>query len=146
MASQSMTLKNLQKQAGGHTEKPKMLTMADFLSKEAMQEHMETVRVSRKSQRKTFDSVDAFCAEIIARFGFETYEKWNNGEISTDKVSRLLAAERSREYAKLTQLEAVILASVSSAVRRYKGEPKPRGLENANRIIKENYKIIKGIM
>lgn len=142
--NQDMTLKNLQKRAEGHTSEPKVFTMADFLSKEAMQEHMRAVQTSHITKKKTFDEVDALCAEIMARFGYTTYEKWNNGEISTDKIMRLLAAERSREYAKITQLEAVIVSSVASTIRRYKGEPKPRGLENANRIIRENFKIIKG--
>lgn len=144
MNEQGMTLKTLQRQAEGYAKKPKVFTMADFLSKEAVQEHMKAVQSSHVVKKKAFDEVDALCAEIMARFGYITYEKWNNGEISTEKMMRLLAAERSREYAKLTQLEMVITSSVASAVRRYRGEPKPKGLENANKIIRENFKIIKG--
>lgn len=146
MNEQGTTLKTLQRQAEGYAKKPKVFTMADFLSKEEMREHMEAVQNAQKSRKRTFSDVDALCAEIMARFGYAAYEKWSNGEIPTEKMMRLLAAERSREYAKLTQLETVIVASVASTVRRYKGEPKPRGLENANRIIKDNIKIIKGVI
>ncbi len=139
-----MTLSQLKQKAEGHAQKKRVLTIADFLPQAEVEAQRRAAAAHEQRAKSSFDEVDAFCAEIIARFGYETYAKWNYGEISTDKMRRFLEAERSREYTALTQLEMVILSAVSATVHRFKGQPKPKGLGNAAKLIKENFKIIRG--
>lgn len=52
---------------------------------------------SRRKKREKFGKTDAYVAEIIARFGYETYKARNADEIDDAKMIRLIEAERARE-------------------------------------------------
>lgn len=140
MRKSDLTLNNVVKRAksGGSYQ------ISDFMTSEEKRELRRSNFEGRKVKRK-FDEIDAFVAEIIARFGYETYRAWNDGKISTDRISKLLLAERARERSYRLNLEAIIMATVSSCVKRSKKDPKmPRGLKLAHKIFKEETKLAKG--
>lgn len=87
--------------------------ISDFLTEDEKKTLREANSKGAPSKR-LFDDVDAFCAEMVARFGYEVYEKWNSGLISDEKISRWLMAERARERGRLTNLEGIIIATVGS--------------------------------
>lgn len=119
------------------------VTLTDLVGKEKARELATQNRV-RAKKRKLFSQTDAHCAEILARFGWEAYQAWNNEKISPERMTAMLNAERAREARQQTHLEMVLVAAVSATVKRYKGEKKPKGLDQANQLIKQNLEIIKG--
>lgn len=139
MRKSDLTLNNVVKRAksGGSYQ------ISDFMTSEEKRELRRSNFEGKKVKRK-FDEIDAFVAEIIARFGYDAYRAWNAGEIRTEHISRLLLAERARERGLALNLETIIVATVSSAVKRRRGEPMPKGLKLANKIIKEEIKLAKG--
>ena len=121
-------------------EPPKAMGVKDFVSKEEIQELHDRHFEQRANQRKLFDDIDSLVGEIIGRFGWETYQKWNEGEIDSDWMARILNAERAREKAALAEVESVVYASVVSTLSKH-----PRKtLENVKKILEQNNKIIKG--
>lgn len=116
---------------------------SDFLTKEE-QDELRAVNARGKKSKRKFDDVDAFVAEIIARFGYEAYKAWGRGEITTTKMMRLVSAERARERQNMIPLYNIILATVTSCIRVGKGEKKPKGPKQAVNIIKREIKIAKG--
>lgn len=98
----------------------------------------------KKQAERLFDEIDALGAEIIARFGWETYQQWNYGKIPHKTVMRWINAERAREAAIQADLEAVIAAVVTSCIRRSKKDPEPKGPKIAQKIISQHAKIAKG--
>lgn len=136
------TLKNVREKS--EKLKPvKTFRASDFLTKEQIEE-VKTNNLKGKARRKKFDNVDAFVAEIIARFGYDTYLAWRAGNIPSDKMQRLIYAERAREKDAQVTLYSVILSTVSSCVRVGKGEQKPKGLRQAANLIKRELKLAKG--
>lgn len=116
---------------------------SDFLTKEEQQELRQANLRGRRGKRK-FDAVDAYAAEIIARFGYDTYKAWNEGELDAEKMYRMVLAERAREKALILPLESIIVTMVRDCIRRGKKDKKPKGPKEAARIIKQELKVIRG--
>lgn len=136
------TLKNVREKS--EKLKPvKTFRASDFLTKEQIEE-VRTNNLKGRARHKKFDNVDSLVAEIMARFGYDAYLAWKAGNIPSDKMMRLLYAERAREKDSQVTLYSVILSTVSSCVRVQKGEQKPKGLRQAANLIKRELKMAKG--
>lgn len=116
---------------------------SDFLTNDEMTELQLNNIVGRKNKRK-FDDVDAKVAQIIARFGYQVYELWNAGRIDDKEMDKWLIAETARERSILINLELVIASAISALVKIEKGQPRPKGVKNAVKIIKKELEIAKG--
>lgn len=140
MTAPELTLNELRKS-------PKLLAgaprVSDFLTKKQKAARAARKQTKRHAKR-SFDDVDAYVAEIIARFGYDTYEKWNAGEISDEKMSRLIAAERAREKAYLLPFETIVAQLIKDCIRRSKKERKPTGPKEAAKILKDEAKRARG--
>lgn len=121
----------------------KVSRVSDFVSKQEMDDLHRSNTRGRKSTRR-FNEVDAYIAEIIARFGYEAYHAWNEGDIDNRKMRRMIYAERAREKALLYPLESVITLLVRDCIKRTKKEPKAKGPKEVAKILKEELRAIKG--
>lgn len=139
MVKPGLTLADVKSQ--NLAQKEQVVRVSDLLSED---EQVELRKANSKSKKKLFDPVDALVAEIIARFGYDFYLKWNNGELDDAWVSRLLAAERARAEREAFGLKAIVYSMVSACVRVEKGQKKPKGPAQASKIIKNSIKTIKG--
>lgn len=140
MTAPELTLKEVRKSPKLATGAPRV---SDFLTKEQKEARAKRKQNSARSKRK-FDDVDAYIAEIIARFGYNTYEKWNTGEIPEEKMLKLILAERAREKAYLLPLETMICQLVKDCIRRSKKDKKPTGPKEAAKILKDEAKKARG--
>lgn len=124
------------------TAKVKNFRASDFLT----DEELERVRKSNiKGKKKTgVNEVDAYIAEILARFGYDTYVAWKFGEISEDNMLKFIEAERIRETKNRLKLEQILVASVSGANRRNKSGHAPRSLKMALKMLKNEENFTKG--
>lgn len=118
----------------------KTMGVRDFLTREEVEELHDRHFERSSARRKIFDQVDSLVGEIIGRFGWEVYEKWNEGEIDSDWLVRILNAERAREKAALTEIESVVYASIVATLAKNPKKP----LADVATILKNNEKIIKG--
>ena len=77
-------------------EKVRNFRASDFLT----QEQIEEVKESNLRGKKTtsFNEVDSYIAEIIARFGYDTYVAWKFGEIDEKSMMKYIEAELMRKY------------------------------------------------
>lgn len=116
---------------------------SDFLTKNEIDDLHESNARGGKI-RKPYDEVDAFEAEILARFGWETFQAYQTSEISLEQLARYLAAERAREVAEKYNLECIIVGAVAGANRPRKHGGTPAGLKRAIDIVKTEYKRAKG--
>lgn len=116
---------------------------SDFMTEEQKERIRQANFVGRTSERK-FDGTDAYCAEILARFGYEAYKAWDNGEIDEEFMARMIEAERARERAQRIPLEAIVVQMVGSCIKRNMGEPQPKGPKQAQKIMKAEIKAAKG--
>lgn len=121
----------------------KSFRASDLRTKEEQEAHIKK-RAARKPKRKKFNVVDAYIAEMTARFGYDFYKAWLHGEIDDDKVNRMLAAERAREKAYIIPLESIVAQLVKDCIRRNKKEKKPTGPKEAAKILKAEIKIAMG--
>lgn len=112
----------------------KSFQVSDFLSNEE-QEALRLAAYRGKKSKKQFDEIDALTAEITARFGYDVYKLWNNGEFDDVKMAHWLAAERAREYTHWAEISGVIYAMVGACVRVPKGKPKPKGPRAARKLV-----------
>ena len=122
--------------------KERVHRVSDFLTNE---EKNDLARANTKGKKKAYDKVDAYVAEIIARFGYDTYIAWQSGNIETRRMNRLLAAERVRERAKLLPLQAVIISAVAGAnhpADKYGHQPK--SLKKAYSILQKQQEMVGG--
>lgn len=117
---------------------------SDFLTEEEKQELRE-VNARGRNINRPFDEVDSFCAELMARFGWEAYKAWLDGEFNPEKAMRFVAAERARQKREMLPLEAIIVNSVAGANHPTKHKSAPKGLKQAQKIIKLEIKEAKGI-
>ena len=108
--------------------------ISDFLSSDE-QEALKLAVYRGKQRKRLFDEVDALTAEIAARFGYDVYMLWNNGDIDDDKMAKWLAAERAREYTHWNELASVVYAMVGACVRVEKGKPRPKGPKAARNLL-----------
>ncbi len=114
--------------------------LSDFVSEQELKELHENV-AKGSSKPKKFDMVDAYVAEIMARFGYEAYQAWNMGIIPDWRMRRLVEAERGREMRLINNLESVItLTGIAGATSKKAKEPIGRAIQQ----IKINEKITKG--
>lgn len=117
--------------------------VSDFLSGEQMSEiHANNAKVSEK--RTKFNQVDAFIAEILARFGWEVYQAWKSELISQEQIVRYIEAERARDARERLRLENLIVAAVAGANHPTKNGSAPKTLKAAFEILKNDSKEAKG--
>ena len=107
---------------------------SDFLSED---EQKEVRKNNAKGKKELFNVVDAYAAEILARFGYEAYMAWKAGEISNDKIQRFILAERARDAQFLFPLENIIIASMAGANNPTRGGHAPKSLQMAIKILKQ---------
>ena len=107
----------------------------DFISKEQRQE-LALAR-ERGKKKPAFGKVDAFTAEIVARFGFEVYKAWNRGEISPQKMNAWISAERVREKAVRLETLNILVAAVAGANNPDKNGHTPKSLKAATKNLKK---------
>lgn len=117
---------------------------SDFLTDEEKEELRE-VNFRGKKINRPFDEIDSFCAELLARFGWEAYQAWLDGRFEQKKAFRFIAAERARQKREMLPLEAIIITSVAGANHPTKNRSTPKGLKQAQKIIKSETKQAKGI-
>lgn len=116
---------------------------SDFLT-QADKQKLQQVNARGKRGRRPFDDVDAYAAEMIARFGYEFYERWNRGEIPQGKVDRLMAAERARERSQWLPLEGLLQALIQGGVPTYRTKRPPKIRKMISKIIKGEIKAARG--
>ena len=114
---------------------------SDFLTAEQIEEVKQS---NLKGKTKLFDEIDAYVAEILARFGYEAYVAWKNGEIDEKAMLRYIEAERAREARIRFALEAVIYSSMAGANNPTKSGFMPKSLKVAYNILKSEEKIAEG--
>lgn len=142
MRKDELTLANIKK-SPKLAQPEKAVRLSDLLSKEEIADS-KARKAKRKASEPMFDAVDSYVAEIIARFGYEVYEKWNREEISTVTINKWLEAERAREKRAVYSLEALIVSAVSGANNPAKGNKTPKTLKLAYKILKEEQKLAEG--
>lgn len=139
MTAPELTLKAVQEQA--RKPRGRVSRVSDFLTNEEKEERIkDRANSTGKRNKRLYDDVDMFIAEIIARFGFEAYRAWLNGEMTTERIVRLIYAERAREKRRFAPLEAIIISSVAGANQPTKNKQIPKSLKNAIKILKEEQK------
>lgn len=119
----------------------KAVRLSDLVSKK---EKAELKKGSAPKKKRPYNSVDAYIAEMIARFGYEVYEKWRTKEISGDKMAKLMAAERARDRQKIYNLEALIVSAIAGANRGNKHGKPPQTLKMAYKILNEEQRLAEG--
>lgn len=137
MTVPELTLNNVKKAA-----KVKTFRASDFLTEEQIEEVHESNIKGKKSA--TFDRIDAYIAEIIARFGYDTYVAWKFGEIDEVHMAKFIAAERAREARARLRLENIVVAAVAGANNPIKGGHAPKSLKTAIKMLKNEEKLAKG--
>lgn len=138
MTMPDLTLDNVKKIA----EKKREYRASDFLTAEQVEEvHKSNIKGKKNN---SFDNIDAYIAEIIARFGYDTFVAWKFGEISELQMAKYIEAERARDAREKLGIENLILAAVAGANRPTKGGHMPRSLRTAIQILKKEEKLAKG--
>lgn len=117
---------------------------SDFLSEQQIEELHEANRRGKTIVRP-YDEIDAFAAEILARFGWETYRAWQRGEFSHEKALRFIAAERARTVAEGLPMQITLVSAVAGSNNPTKSGNAPQSLKNATRLLKEQQKQAKGM-
>lgn len=137
MTTPELTLNKVKQEA-----KVRNFRASDFLT----DEEVEEVRESNIKGKKTrgFDIIDAYIAEIIARFGYDTYVAWKFGEIGEEQMMKYVKAERAREVQNRLMIENVIVASVAGANNPTKTGNMPKSLKSAIKMLKNEEKLAKG--
>lgn len=114
---------------------------SDFLTNDEIAEIHESNIKGKKSLG--FDEIDAYVAEIIARFGYDTYIAWKDGDISEERMVKLVQAERVRDVKNRLALESIIVGSMAGANNPVHGHA-PKSLKAAFNIIKSERKFAEG--
>lgn len=137
-----MTAPELTLKKARETAQVKAFRASDFLTDEQIDEVHESNAKGKKSAG--FNEIDAYIAEIIARFGYETYVAWKFGEIGEEQMAKYIEAERARETRSRLMIENVIVASVAGANNPTKGGHMPKSLKSAIKMLKSEEKLAKG--
>lgn len=137
MTKPDLTLKKAQE-----TARVKSSRASDFLTDEQLAEVKESNIKGKKNN--AFNEIDAYIAEIIARFGYETYVAWKFGEIDEKSMVKYIEAERVREAKNRLRLENIIVASVAGANQPTKSGHAPKSLRTAIKMLKSEEKLAKG--
>lgn len=142
MTAPELTLNEVKKQI---RPKNRVVRVSDFLSNEEKM-HIKLVRQEKSAQkRRGFDEVDSYSAEILARFGYDTWLAWKDGRIEMRKMARMIRAERAREKQLLIGLESIIVSAMSGANHPDKHGKPPKSLKNAINILKVEQKAARGL-
>lgn len=104
---------------------------SDFLTKEQVEEVKKSNLKGKKNSK--FNQIDAYVAEIIARFGYETYVAWKNGEIDEKSMAKYIMAERCRDAKDRLKIESIIISCHAH-----------KGLKMAVKMLKNEEKLAKG--
>lgn len=131
------TLATIRKEALPEAEN--LVRLSDFLSDQEKEE-LQASNLRGKAEQKPYDDVDAFEAEMLARFGFKAYKAWLNGEFDEAQMARMIAAERDREKQLLAPILAMVLTANAGANNGDKNGHAPKSLRIAQDILS---KIIK---
>lgn len=137
MTAPELTLKNVKE-----TAQVKTFRASDFLTDEQIDEVHESNAKGKKTTG--FNEIDAYIAEILARFGYETYVAWKFGEIGEEQMVKYIEAERAREIRSRLMIENVIVASVAGANNPTKGGHMPKSLKSAIKMLKKEQELAKG--
>lgn len=135
-----LTLGEVQEGLKRSEARGRAFSLEDFIDADEVAALHEEHRKRQGKKRKAFDEVDSVVAEIIARFGWQAYEKWNSGEVDDEWMARLLCAERARETQSRTEIISTIYKSVLGTVSKH---PKSN-FESVAKILEANAKIMKG--
>lgn len=144
MMKPEITLKQIQEQLSEKDNKKaknKVFRASDFLTDEQLD---EVHKANKKGRKRSFSAVDAYIAEIIARFGYATYMAWKNGDISEERMIKLVQAERAREIQNRLPLESIIIASIAGANHPNKTGTAPKSLKMAIDFLKKDQEKAKG--
>lgn len=137
MTAPELTLNKVKQNA-----KVRNFRASDFLTDEQVEEVHESNIKGKKNT--SFDVIDAYIAEIIARFGYDTYVAWKFGEIGEEQMAKYVEAERAREARNRLSIENIIVASVMGANHPTKGNHMPKSLKTAIKMLKNEEKLAKG--
>lgn len=137
-----MTKPDLKLEKVKETAKIKVSRASDFLTDEQIEELHESNIKGKKTQ--SYNEVDAYIAEIIARFGYDAYVAWKFGEISESNMAKYVQAERVRETRNRLKLENIIVASVAGANKTTKSGHAPKSLKTAIKMLKSEEKLAGG--
>ena len=137
MTKPELTLNNVKKDI-----KVRNFRASDFLTDEQIEEVHESNIKGKKNN--SFDVIDAYIAEIIARFGYETYLAWKKGDISEVQMVKYIEAERAREAGERIKIESIIVASIAGANNPTKSGNMPKSLKAAFKMLKNEEKLAKG--
>jgi len=107
---------------------------SDFLTED---EQAEIRKNNAKGKESPFNAVDAYVAEILARFGYETYMAWKAGDIDNARMQKYILAERARDAQFLFPIENIIVASMAGANNPTRGGHAPKSLQTAIKILKQ---------
>ena len=121
-----MTAPELNLKKVKETAQVKTFRASDFLTEQQIEEVHESNLQGKKTLK--YNVIDAYIAEIIARFGYDTYIAWKNGEISEENMVKFIEAERAREVRNRLMIENIIVASVAGANNATKGGHMPKTL------------------
>ena len=122
-------------------KKTKTFRASDFLTQEQVEEvHKSNI----KGKKRSYNVVDAYIAEILARFGYDTYMAWKNGDISEKNMVAYIQAERAREIRSTLALESIIVASVAGSNHPTEHGTTPKSLKMAIDILKKEQNKAKG--
>ena len=124
------------------TAKVKVSRASDFLTDEQIEEVHKSNRKGAKITK--YSEVDAYIAEIIARFGYDTYIAWKYGDISEENMLHYIQAERAREARNRLMIENIIVASVAGANQPTKSGNAPKSLKTAVKMLKTEQKLAEG--
>lgn len=116
---------------------------SDFLTKQ-QQDELHEANARGRTIVRPYDEIDAFAAEILARFGWQTYRAWQTGEFSHEKALRFIAAERARDAARSFEIEQVIYSATLGANNPTKGGKLPKSAKKTAEILNEHLKRAKG--
>lgn len=111
---------------------------SDFLTQEQIE---EVHKSNSRGKKKRFNEIDAYIAEILARFGYDTYVAWKNGDIDEKTMVRYIEAERVREVKNRVALEGILYASMAGANNPTKNGFMPKSLKVAYNILKSEAKL-----
>jgi len=137
MTAHGMTLDQIKAEA--LPEAGQYFRASDFLSDEEKQQIRES-NAKGKEEEKPYDQVDAFEAEMIARFGFDFFQAWLKGTISEDFAMKAMAAERDREKANIEIVCMTIFATGFGANNPDKNGHAPKTLRLAQDILTKLHK------
>ena len=115
---------------------------SDFLTADEMDE----LHAANAKGKKTtgYDAIDAYIAEILARFGYDTYLAWKAGDISEKDMAHYIEAERARDVINRLPLENIVVASIAGANNPTKGGHAPKSLKTAIKMLKSEENKAKG--